>query len=157
MTFASVGTAFASAAASFSLTPGGVGDFITVFAITESTADYASSLSSSNVTWQVLLPHQIIGSTYQTVFIGKVTSTSAATVTVTFNAGTPTLRLTGKEFSTSAGFGAVTLDTYGTVNATTTLFASLNPAHGSGECYVGYAFNSATASAGRRSAEQMTQ
>ena len=151
MTFASVGSAFASTSASFSLTPGGAGDFIIVFAITESTADYASALSSSNVTWQVLLPHQVIGSTYQTVFIGKVTSTSAATVTVSCNAGTPTLRLAGKEFSTTAGYSSVTLDTSGTISATTTLFPSLNPAHGSGECYAGYAFNSATASAGSTS------
>jgi len=151
VTFASVGSAFASTAASFSLTPGAVGDLIVVFAITESTADYASSLSSSNVTWSVLLAHQVIGSTCQTVFLGKVTAASAATVTVTYNAGTPTLRLVGKEFSTTAGFGAVTLDTSGTVNATTTLFPSLSPSRGAGELYAGYAFNAATASAGSTS------
>ena len=153
MTFAAVGPAITATASTFSLTPAGVGHFILLEVVSETAADYATALSSSNVTWSVLVAHTSLtaNNVVATVFLGHVTAASAATVTVTLAAGSPTLRISGQEFSTTAGFSAVTLDTSGTVNAATTLSPSLTPGHGSGELYFYYGFNSATATSGSTS------
>jgi hypothetical protein len=153
VTFAAVGPAITATASTFSLTPAGVGHFILLEVVSETAADYATALSSSNVTWSVLVAHTSLSANnvVATVFLGHVTAASAATVTVTLAAGSPTLRISGQEFSTTAGFSAVTLDTSGTVNAATTLSPSLTPGHGSGELYFYYGFNSATATSGSTS------
>jgi hypothetical protein len=153
VTFAAVGSAITATATTFSLTPAAVGDFILVEVVSETEADYATALSSSNVTWSVLVAHTVLSANavVATVFLGHVTSASAATVTVTVAAGSPALRISGQEFSTTAGFAAVTLDTSGTVNAATTLSPSLTPSHGSGELYFYYGFNATTATAGSTS------
>jgi hypothetical protein len=153
VTFAAAGSAITATASTFSLTPAGVGHFILIEVVSETAADYATALTSSNVTWSVLVAHTSLtaNNVVATVFLGHVTAASAATVTVTLAAGSPTLRISGQEFSTTAGFSAVTLDTSGTVNAATTLSPSLTPGHGSGELYWYYGFNSATATTGSTS------
>jgi hypothetical protein len=148
--FAAVGQAFSAAASTFSVTPVAAGDFILCEVISETAADYATALSSSNVTWSVLVAHATLGSSAATVFIGEVTSTATATVTVTLSGGTPVLRVTGQEFSASGGYPGVQLDTSGTVNAGTA-FPSLTPGHGAGELYWGFLLASAPASAGTTS------
>jgi len=139
----------------FSMTPSTVGDLILVEVISETVADYATALSSTNVTWSVLVAHTALPATsslyVSTIFIGQVTSTSTATVTVTFNTGSPTIRLFWTEFSTTAGYANVILDVSGTVSTSTLDFPSLTPGHGSGELYFGYAFNSSSATAGSTS------
>jgi hypothetical protein len=151
MTFAAVGSSFAQTSTSWSLTPAGVGNFILVEVISETAADWATALSSSNVTWSVLVAPTTVGADVSTVFIGQVTAASAATVTVTLNTGTPTLRIAGQEFSTSAGYSSVSLDTSGTATTSTLTYPSLTPTHGSGELYFGYAVNAGTAVAGSTS------
>ena len=148
--FAAVGQAFSATSTAFSVTPAAVGDFILCEVISETAADYATALSSSNVTWSVLVAHTTLGSFASTVFIGQVTSTSTATVTVTLSGGTPTLRITGQEFSASGGYSAVQLDKSGTVSAGTA-FPSLTPAHGAGELYWGFLTATSPASAGTTS------
>ena len=80
-----------------------------------------------------------------------MTSASSATVTLTFNSSTSTIRGHWTEFSTSAGYSSVTLDSSGTVNATTDNFPQLTPGHGSGELYFGFAVWPSSATAGSTS------
>lgn len=149
MTFAAVGSPIASNTSTFTLVPVTVGDFIIIEALQLDATNYVNALSSSNVTWSILVAPQVVDSAvYSTVFIGQVTSTSSATVTVTVNTGSVSVRLAGHEYSATAGYGAVTLDTSGQMFGTGGAFASLTPGHGSGELYFGYAYNSGTAVAG---------
>jgi hypothetical protein len=151
MTIAAVGTIFSATAKTFTLTPAHVGDFILLGVVSETTADYATSVSSSNVTWSVLVSHTTLSTYAVTHFIGEVTSASSATVTITTAAGSPTLRIAGQEFSTTAGYSALTLDTSGTVSSTTNNLPSLTPGHGAGELYWYYGFASGTATNGSTS------
>lgn len=149
--FAPVGSASSSTAHTFTLTPHAAGNFFLVGVISETAADYATALSSSNVTWSVLVAHTAFtaNAVVETVFIGVATSTSSATVTVTFAAGNPTTRTAWQEFSASLGYGAVRLDTSSTVDvASSGSFPSLTPSHGAGELYWGYLFDSGTGTAG---------
>jgi hypothetical protein len=143
-----------STTSTFSLTPSTVGDLILVEVISETVADYAIELSSTNVTWTVLVAHTAlpaIGSLYiSTIFIGEVTSTSTETVTVTYNTGSPTVRIFWAEFNNTTGYGNLELDTVGVVSTSTLNFPSLTP-HGTGELYFGYAFNAGSAVAGSTS------
>jgi hypothetical protein len=152
MTMAAVGSAISESASSFTLTPSAVNDFILIEVISKTNTEYATALSSSNVTWLVLVSETVLGSEVSTVFIGKVTAASSATVTVTVNTGSPQLRIMGQEFSTTAGYSAVTLDSSATVaNASTTDYPQLTPGHGSGELYFGYAYANSPTTAGSTS------
>ncbi len=155
MTFTAVGSLHSSTASSFSLTPSAVGDFIIVGVLagfpTGSSASYATALSSSNVTWSVLVAHTAFTASTgaETIFLGKVTSTSAATVTITFNSGSPQTRTAWQEFSNTLGNSAVTLDVSGTVDvASSAHFPSITPGHGSGELYWSYLWDNGTGTAG---------
>lgn len=148
MTIAAVGTGFASTSKTFSLTPGGVGDFILFDAISETSADPVTALASSNVTWTVLVAPTVIGSLACTKFIGKVTAASAATVTAT-SAGSPTLRMAGQEYSTTVGYASITLDKSTTGNGTAA-FPSLTPT-AAGEMYHSYCFAASGTTAGSTS------
>lgn len=158
MTFSAVGSLHSSTSASFSLTPSAVGDFILVGVLagfpTGSSASFATALSSSNVTWSVLVAHTAFTASTgaETVFIGRVTSTSAATVTTTFNSGSPQVRTAWQEFSNTGGFSAVTLDASGTVDVGSAgHFPSITPGHGAGELYWGYLWDNGTGTAGSTS------
>jgi hypothetical protein len=142
----------------FTLTPAAVGDFI-LMGITcpSNNADYATALSSSNVTWAPIgSPSHILSSAGNTatcaIFLGKVTSTSSAVVTVTTNAGTTiTLRALGSEFSNTLGFSALTLDNTGTVDVVTgAKMAPVTPTR-SGDLYWGCCYDNGTATAGTTS------
>jgi hypothetical protein len=144
----------------FPLTPSAVHDsggdhFIVVEVISTTAADWATALSSSNVTWDAspLVAHTSLtaNSVVSTVFKGKVTTAGLATVTVTTNTGSPSIRVAAVEGSSTAGYSAVTLDTSGTVNAATTLCPGLTPAHGAGEFYFYFGFNAGSATAGSTS------
>ena len=154
MTFAAVGSAVPFTSSTFTLAPSSVGDFILAEVVTLSSSDWAASLSSSNVTWTVLAAPALCpaDSFYATVFIGKVTAASSATVTVGFNTGTPTVRGNAMEYSTTAGYSAVTLDSSAVTGAGAgTGYPSLTPGHGAGELYYCYAYNDGNASAGSTS------
>jgi hypothetical protein len=153
VTFTAVGGLIQSQATTFSLTPSTVGDFI-LLEITQfqNNSVIVTGVSSSNVTWAALgtgFAGSVNAGT-ASVWIGTVTSTSAATVTVAWNAATPTtIQIGGQEFS--AGGAAVSLDVQGHIDsAGTNTWASLTPA-ASGELYFGYALNSAVSSAGSTS------
>jgi len=155
VTFTAVGSLHSSTASSFSLTPSAVGDFILVGVLagfpTGSSASWATALSSSNVTWSVLVAHTAFTASTgaETVFLGKVTSTSTATVTISFNSGTPQTRTAWQEFSNTLGNTAVTLDASGTVDVGSAgHFPSITPGHGSGELYWGYLWDNGTGTAG---------
>ncbi|HEY1705596.1 MAG TPA: hypothetical protein VGG75_38410 [Trebonia sp.] len=123
MTIAAVpsGGALGSATAkTFTLTPSTVGDFILLWVTAETVADYAVSISSSNISWVVtpLVAHHAFTNNLvvQSVFIGEVTSTSGATQTIVTAAGSPTLRIAWQEFSTTAGYASITLNVSGTTD-----------------------------------------
>lgn len=157
MSFTAVGSSFPASLSgkTFSLTPHAAGDFILLEVASESAADFATALSSSNVTWTVLVAHTSLGGTFSitsTVFLGHVTSTGTATVTITFNAGSPTYTCCGQEFSNTLGFSALTLDASGTIAlASNGKFPSVTPGHGSGDLYWGYVFDTNTGVAGSTS------
>ena len=158
MTFSPVSTIGSSTANTFTLTPHAVGDFILAGVLAGftvgSTADYATSLTSSNVTWSVLVAHTAFTASTgeQTIFIGKVTSTSSATVTIGFNAGTPVCRTGWQEFSNTSGYAAVTLDgSAGTVDvASSGHFPGMTPGR-AGDLYWSYLWDNGTGSAGSTS------
>ena len=151
MSFTAVGSSIQQfSTSSFSLTPVGVGHLILLSVNNKSNGTVtATALSSSNVTWAQM------GSAFQgsvngqtaVVFAGKVTSTSAATVTITWSGTTPgSYQATGSEFSVTSGSWA--FDTQGHIDGGgTNTWASLTPA-GSGELYFGASFDSGTATAG---------
>lgn len=158
MTFSPVGSLIQTSGtglSSFSLTPANVNDLIMVAVYNAvSSAVYATSLSSSNVTW---VPYDHFTGTNNastmSIFAGQVNAASAATVTVTWSGTTPTtmVQVDGQEFSSSVG--AWMLDTAGHIDVVspgTNTWASLTPA-GSGELYFGYAGASATATVGSTS------
>ena len=106
----------------FSLTPGGTGDFILLNVTCTSTSNWATGISNSgNITWSVLVSHVVFtnNAVTETVFIGKVNSTANQTQTIAFNTGSPSLRISWQEFSTTAGFAFITLDASGTIDSTT--------------------------------------
>ena len=160
MTLAAVGSPITPTVTglTFPLTPSAVHDaggdhFIVVEVISTTSADHPTALASSNVTWDAspAAGPTVLGSVASTVFKGKVTAASLATVTVTMSAGTPVLRVLAVEGSSTAGYSSVTLDASGTVNATTTLCPSLSPAHGAGEFYFYGGFNAGSSVAGSTS------
>jgi hypothetical protein len=162
LTLAAVGTPITPTVTglTFPLTPSAVHDsggdhFVVVEVISTTAADYATALSSSNVTWDTspLVAHTSLSanSVVSTVFKGKVTTAGTATVTVTTNTGSPSLRAAAVEGSSTAGYSSVTLDVSGTVNTTTTLSPSLTPGHGAGEFYFYFGFNAASATSGSTS------
>jgi hypothetical protein len=156
LTFGAVGTMGQSTAKTFTLTPHAVGDFILLWVISETPADFASAVSSSNINsgagWSVLVAHHTFtnNTVAQTVFIGQVTSTSGATVTVT-TAGSPVIRVAWQEFSTTAGYASVTLDNSGvTDTATGGTMPPVTPTklH---DLYCGYVYDNGSALAGSTS------
>jgi hypothetical protein len=130
----------------FTLAPGAVGDFILFGVIcTATTADWATALSSSNVTWSALGSHFASGGSGNNVteqlFLGKVTAASSAVVTITTNAGSPVIRAGGQEFSTTAGFSAVALDASGTIDgAASGKFPPVTPAR-AGDLYWSFIYD----------------
>lgn len=137
----------------WTFTPTGSGSnlFVLVNVVVTAGGGTAASMSSSNATWSVLIPAAPApGDGFNvTTFIGEVTSASAALVTITFTGSATGVRGGSKEFSTTAGFSSITLDTSGlTAAGATTVYPSLLPGHGAGECYWCYAYNDNTASAG---------
>jgi hypothetical protein len=153
LTFTAVSTIGSATAKTFTLTPHATGDFILLWVTSETAADYATAASSSNVTWSVLVPHTSLpnNAVVQTLFIGQVTSTSSATVTVTLSAGTPALRIAWQEFSNTLGYGAVSLDASGTVDLVSGgTMPPVTPSK-SGDLYAGYVFDNGSGSAGSTS------
>jgi hypothetical protein len=153
VTFASVGSPVAIAGSTFTLAPAAVGHFVIAEVACSSSTVSATALSSSNATWTQLVAPTTLSANTQivTVFLGKVTSTSSATVTVSFSGTAPTVRGAAQEFSTTVGNSSVTLNASGTVNSATANYPTLTPTHGSGELYFGFAFNSSSAVSGSTS------
>lgn len=161
MTFAAVGTIISVQATTFSLTPGGIGDFILFSAGNNtSSAVIATGMSSSNVTWVSLggsatgATADWTGLTFQ-AFLGTVTSTSTQTVTTTWSGTTPgAINSAGQEFSSTAGAASVTLDVQATLDnssGTNANWPSLSPDHGAGELYYGFCLDISSATNGSTS------
>jgi hypothetical protein len=157
MSFSAVGTVIkpSTSGATFPLTPSSVGDFITLGIIcTATTSSWATALSSSNVTWTALGSHlaSAAGNNVTvSLFLGQVTTASLATVTATFNTGSPSIRAAGQEFSNTLGFSAVTLDASGTVDlAANGAMPPVTPTR-SGDLYWGYVWDTGTGSNGTTS------
>ena len=116
MTIAAVGAGGAATSKTITgFTPSGVNNFILLTVVSETVADPATALSSSNVTWTEWVSPVTTGSYISTVFIGKVTAASSATLTVT-TAGSPTVRIAWHEYSTTAGYSSLQLVTSASAN-----------------------------------------
>lgn len=158
MTFSGVATIGATVSSSWPITPHAVGNFFLLGCLagfpTGSTTGWATAISGSNITWSVLVAHTAfsVNAGVETVFLGKVTGTSAATQTMSFNTGTPTVRTAYQEFSTTAGISAVTFDTSATADtASGGNYPTLTPGHGSGELYWSFCWDTNAAAAGSTS------
>jgi len=146
--FAPVGSPIYNTVNAFPFTPGNIGDFIVLEVVCESSVVSCTGLTSGSVTWRTLVPATLSNGNYCTVFIGVVTSTAADTGNLTFTGTQPVINFTGMEFSTTAGYGAVSLDSFGVMPATSTnAFPALTP-HTVNELYFGYAYCLGFASAG---------
>jgi hypothetical protein len=156
VSFSASGTIIHSTTSTFSLTPGTIGDFIWIEVFNWSnTTVFATALSSSNVTWATLgtsFTGTSIASTSQ-MFLGKVTATSAQTVTITWSGATPgNILAAGQEFSSTLGAASVTLDVQVNMDsAGTASWSSLTPGHGAGELYIGYVLDHTAAVSGSTS------
>jgi hypothetical protein len=153
--FTATGTFGQATANGFTLTPGSVayGEFILLWVTSETTADFATALSGSNMKWSVLVPHHAftnpVGApVVQTVFIGQPLSTSGVAQTITFSAGSPVIRVAWQEFNSPAGFKNIFLDAVGFVDtASNGTMPVVTPTHAS-DMYAGYVFDAGTGTAG---------
>jgi hypothetical protein len=158
MVMAGVGSQIPAAASTVSITPASATNHFIVFTvITESATVWCTGASATNIAWDAspMVTGAAGGSSsfLSTVIKGQVTSASAATTTFTFNGTVPTIRADGQEYSTTAGYSAVTLDvTAAGISSATADYPSVTPGHGGGELYHCYCFDdSGTASAGSTS------
>lgn len=152
VSFTASGTVGAATVNGFSLAPhtANPGDFILLGVWSETPADYATALSGSNATWSVLVAHTSFTnqSGVETVFIGNPSSTSSAAQTITFSAGSPTIRVAWQEFNSSTGFATVALDASGTVDtASNGHYPNVTPTR-AGDLYWSFCFDSGTAANG---------
>lgn len=158
MTFSAAGTIGATTAnTNWPITPHAVGNFILLGVLAGftvgSTASWATALSATNITWSVLVGHTAFSASAgeETLFIGKVTSTSSANTSITFNTGTPVVRTAWQEFSNTAGNSAVTTDVTGTVDgASGSNFPSVTPTR-AGDLYWSFCWDTNTFAAGSTS------
>lgn len=156
MTIANVSTGKFANANGFSLAPAGTG-FILLTVICTSASQWATGITNSgNVTWSFLdpaSPHRVFSgnAVTETVFIGRVNSTAAQNQTISFNSGSPGLRIAWQEFSTTAGFSSVTLDRSGTVDVTSGgSFPPVTPT-AAGRTYWSFIWDTGTGAAGSTS------
>ncbi|HEY2057488.1 MAG TPA: hypothetical protein VGH57_03850, partial [Amycolatopsis sp.] len=155
MTIANVSTGKFADTNGFSLTPGGTGHFILLTVTCTDISHWATGISNSgNVTWTVLVSHQVFGTNNavtQTVFLGQVNSTAAQAQTVAFNAGSPGIRVGWQEFSTTAGFSSITLDATGTTDTLSSgHFPAVTPTR-SGDTYWSFIWDNGTGVSGSTS------
>jgi hypothetical protein len=154
VTFSAVGTFTNIAGTTPSLTTSTAGDFV-LAEIRNGTNNTVTvtGLSSSNATW-TQLGTSLIGSVNTdtaSVWLGKVTAASTATVTISWSGTTPALiRGDFQEFSSSVA-GPIVLDKQGNLDGSgTNTWVSLTPAK-SGELYFGWALDSGSAVGGSTS------
>lgn len=150
MSFANAGSLIAQTASSFTLTPAGAGNLIVLVIINRDNSSVTvTGVSSSNVTW-VQAGTSFAGSTNAmtaSTWLGTVTAASAATVTISWSGTTPTARVAGREFSSTAGSWALDAQS-GLDSGGTNAWPSLPPSAGAGDLYLGFAIDSGSASAG---------
>jgi hypothetical protein len=152
VTFAAAGSLIQQGSLStFALTPVGIGNLIVIEVINESNNTvFPTALSSTNVTWTPI-GTSFAGTTNAftaRVFFGKVTSTSSATVTITWSGTTPTSMETGgQEFTSTVGSWALDVQGQFDTTAVTSTWPSLTPA-GAGELYFGHDIDNGVAVAG---------
>ena len=151
MSFAVVGSFFASTSASVSLNNQAAGDLILVEIENPDTSVWATSISGGGATW-TQLGNKFTGTTNARsaiVFAGKITTAGSQTATITFN-GTPTnIRVVGQEFSSTVGSWA--LDVQGNLDSSgTNTWPSLTPS-AVGELYFGYCIDAGTTVVGSTS------
>jgi hypothetical protein len=137
----------------FSLTTSTVGDLL-VFAVANQSNSTvtATALSSSHVTWTLVSHHAgtNVSTTDTAIFVGKVTSATTATVTITWSGTAPAGDdISGHEFSVTSGdWSVVSADTTNIEN-TTDSWPSV--AAGSGNLLFGFANNAGAVTVGSTS------
>jgi hypothetical protein len=155
VTFTAVGSFIATDQKTFSWTPTAVGQVFALIAITTSSAQPVTAVSSPNATWVQCGTAQSLNGQSFTAWKGVATSTSAGTVTLTSAAAAGNLRNQGHAFTASGGGSNVAFDALFTMDASvsgaTTSWPNATPGHGTGELLFGAEFNSGSAAAGSTS------
>jgi hypothetical protein len=153
VTFAAAGSLTDVASTTWTLTPSAVGNLVCVPVLNDSKTIWATSLSSSNVTWTYAGTYNGVTNTFSvSLFLGKVTSASSATVTIGWNGTTPSyIRGDAHEFSSTVGSWALDGSVAHVDGSGTNTWPSLTPGAGAGELYFGYCLNAGTAAAGSTS------
>ena len=155
--FTAVGTIIQSQAATISVNPVALGNFILLEVICNPNTRTPTSVAGGNCTWAPL-GSVLVGanSSYSAaVFLGTPTGTGAATATVTFTGGTPTgITTVGQQFSTTYSSKAIdgtqgNLD-ISSAGAGTVTYPSLTPTQ-AGDLYFCYCAWIGTAVAGATS------
>jgi hypothetical protein len=152
--FSAVGSLIWNTSSSFSLTPNTVGNFILFNTLQFSdNIVYATNVSSSNVAWSQLGTKSLgsVNSQTAVMWLGIVTSTSAATVTITWSGTAPAnINNDGHEFSSNVA-GTIILDQQGNLDSSgTNTWPPLTPPN-NGDLYFGACLDQGTASAGSTS------
>ena len=140
-------------AKTFTLASTSLGDIILVEFWSETDTDYMTGISGGGVTWDAsaMVAHtEYTGAPgTATAWKGEVTTAEGgggATVTITTNTGSPTVRGLWTEVSTTAGYANVALDQSESTSGTTTV-AGMTAGHGAGELLWGWQFNSSSGTA----------
>ena len=152
MTFAKVGSFFQATTLTPSLTTSTDGDLFMLGIVAVSATVHATAVSGGGCTgWTQMGPtyNGTEGTAQISIWAGKVATAGTATLTITLSGSTPTMRIGGREYSSTAG--AWTLDTSGGVStASGSAFSSLTPA-GGGELYVAWSYVDSFSGAGSTS------
>lgn len=148
--FTSQGPLIVATGSTFTYAPYAVGDVIFFEVVnTSNNTVYATSMSSSNATWEQV-GTKVLGSTNActaVMFAGKITSTSSETVTIDWSGATPgTIRGAGQEFTPpNSGWS---LDQQAHLDsAGTSTWPSITPS-ANHELYYGFIWNNSIAAMG---------
>lgn len=141
MSFAAVGSFIQSGSNTVNLNNQGIGNLVLLEIIVESTA-IVTSISGGGCTWKQISTVFTGTATVYTasIWTGTVITLGTQTATVNVSAGTPTVRIAGSEFSSTAKAWA--LDTQGNLDSGsgTNTWPSLTPTM-AGELYFGFAID----------------
>jgi hypothetical protein len=141
-----VGSPIETTETTFTWAPGAVGNTLPLIAMSTVAGEPVTAVSSTNATWEQVVPDQTLGSgtvTEATGWQGTATSTGRDVVTLETAAASGDLRVFGQEFST--GGALVGFDTFATmdgdVSGDVTAWPPVTPARGGGELLIGYERN----------------
>jgi hypothetical protein len=146
MTWTTVGSPGSTTAATFTATPGAVGNAVVIGIISESATVHPTGITSTNATWTLIASFAGVNTAYTIYWYqGVATSASAATATITWSGTKPTTRAEFMQVHSSVG--TWTFDHQATLDISGGVGTNTWPAPGgtAGDFAMGFAYNSNTA------------